>query len=138
MAKCENTECEKKFNGITKTLYGAEGTGGLVKCIMEKISRKGTITFCLSLLSIMVVFTIYGLNVRATDADKIKKNETNIQLIQKDISQINEAISELKKQMKKQDQNLRTTIKDEFIDLQQTIKAAIQARKDLEEYNRNK
>ena len=89
MAKCPNEDCkenfEKKVDGHSKTLYGPDGTGGVVACIKSKVSKKTMAFWTLGLLGVLTTVTIAGLNSWGQAKDERKENKSSIAVIQNDV-----------------------------------------------------
>lgn len=105
MTKCPNDDCKSNFQreiyGHSKTLYGTEGTGGLVGCVKGKVSKKSVVVVVLSILGIIGLFTVQSLTAWSNAKDERKENKTSIAVLKSQYESINKNIEDIKEQQKK-------------------------------------
>ncbi len=88
-------ECQESFKNVKedieghqKTLYGAEGTGGVVACISKKVSRRTLTGSVLGVLAVLAIFIVYGMRASAEEKDKRQENTTSIQVMKTSLEEI--------------------------------------------------
>lgn len=128
---CPSTECHQTVERMRNTLWGINGAGGLVA---NYVTRRTVVWVCITLLTMSSGFLSWGWTVWAENDRQIVKNTTNIEQIQKDISEIKATVQTIKKEITGQETVIRNAIRKEFEDL---VESALKAKRDLNEYNRN-
>jgi len=97
MTGCPNQECQKNLDGARKTLYGNDGTGGLVRCVTEKLSKKIAIAFMVFFISTGSGFVLYGMDKNGKQHKEINQNAQQIEVIKTEMKHIKNSVDKLKK-----------------------------------------
>jgi len=105
MAECPSKECQKNMQGMKKSLYGEDGTAGVVGCMKKMVTKKAAWT---GFLLIGIPLLITGVKVwSGQNADPLKyaKKEDVIELqiraslIEERYAHISEALKRLEKKL---------------------------------------
>lgn len=96
MTECPNPECRKNLEGARKTLYGYDGTGGLVRCVTEKLSKKVAIAFMVFFISTGSGFVLYGMDKNGKQHKEINQNAKQIEVIKTEMKHIKNSVENLK------------------------------------------
>jgi len=125
LSSCPDKECQANLHKINDALFGKEGTGGIVKCLNNKVPKKWLYVILGFIAIPLITFgaKIYSKNqafeVRfaektalAEQAEKVAKLEIGLQNIQKAIDEIKISQKELRKDLKESQKELQKDIKD--------------------------
>jgi len=93
---CPEIECHKNQEGMRKTLYGADGKGGITACVQRKVSWTQLGSLILGLFVVGGVlfggFALYAMEKQDAKYEKVEKcaneNEKKIGVIRENIKQI--------------------------------------------------
>jgi len=75
----------KELSGHGKTLYGEDGSTGLVSHVKSKVSKKALIGWIGSITGVLAIYVLSGMTAWGTAKDERKENKQNIAVIQKDV-----------------------------------------------------
>lgn len=114
MGECPSKECHERVIGHHRTLYGLDGTGGIVGCMKQFVKKK---TVWIALIAIGIPLIVTGIKVWSsqeqsvlkyatieciTDLDKrITRNEDRFEYIDATMTRIERIQNEIKKEIKK-------------------------------------
>ena len=110
---CPDPECHKRLEGMASTLYGSDGTGGVVGCLKEKVPKKW----------IWIIVLAFGLPALAFGANLWhKSNSRELEFAQKEVVNDHEVrlrvqenryeeIIETMKQLKRNQEEMRKDIR---------------------------
>ena len=81
----EQKNLDARIEGHRKTLYGSEGTGGLVRCVQQKVSKKVLGGSIIGILTVVAMFILYSMGSYAQEKEKRQKNTSDIQVLNKSV-----------------------------------------------------
>jgi hypothetical protein len=105
MANCSDKECkeniQKDITRLFKTLYGEDGTGGVVSCVKQKVSTTSIRTYFFAILTLFVTFMGYGVNAWSDAREERAENSSNIKVIQTNLEAMQHTVEEIKEAQEK-------------------------------------
>lgn len=105
MTECPNDDCkenfERRISGHDRTLYGPEGTGGVVACVKTKVSKRTLYGSVISFVGIFAMLMIAGLTAWGNAKDERKQTKENLSVLQSRFEMICNDIVEIKQQQQK-------------------------------------
>ena len=90
----------KTIKGHSLTLYGEDGSNGLVSCVKSKVSKKALIGWIGSIVGVLAIYILSGLTAWGKAKDERKENKQNIAVIQNDVQNKFIAIEKTIKEIK--------------------------------------
>jgi len=85
--ECQNElkHIDGDLKGYSKTLYGDDGTSGLVSCVKSKVSKKTLVGWVGPVVGILAMCTVAGFTAWGNAKDERKENKSSIAVIQNDM-----------------------------------------------------
>jgi len=122
---CQDEKCQEQVEGHQKSLYGQDGTGGIVGklsriegCLGKYVSRKWLITSICSVLGFLLVVTVPILSSTSSKMHAVDKkadvNQTMIKNMDKTVQKIEKRLEQYHKDIEKKLESNKREIIEQF------------------------